>query len=101
MMADLLNNVAEILRTGLSGTEGLASVRQQLEEKDALLLATQKRLTRSEHVAEEFRHENLGLRKRLDDSEANQARQLQRASELTPNRYVALNQWTERSVPLS
>jgi len=82
-LADLLNNVAEILGTGLSGTEELASLRQQLEEKDALLLATQQRLTRSEHVAEEFRHENLGLRKRLDDSQANHAGQLQRASELT------------------
>jgi hypothetical protein len=82
-LADLLNSVAEILGTGLSGAEALASVRQQLEEKDALRLATQQRLTRSEQAAEEFRRENVSLRKRLDSSEANQAAQLQRVSELT------------------
>ncbi|MGA2589997.1 MAG: hypothetical protein ABSH32_08795 [Bryobacteraceae bacterium] len=81
-LADLLYSIAEILRTDLSGTEALARARQQLEEKDGLLLATQQRLTRSEHAAEEFRQENLDLRKRLDASEATQAAQFQRASDL-------------------
>jgi hypothetical protein len=82
-LADLLNSVAEILGTGLSGTDALANAKQQLEEKDVLLLATQQRLTRGEQLAEEFRNENLSLRKRLEASETNEASQMQRASELT------------------
>jgi hypothetical protein len=82
-LADLLNSVAEILGTGLSGKDALANAKQQLEEKDALLLATQQHLTRSEQLAEEFRNENLSLRKRLEASETNESSQIQRASELT------------------
>ena len=82
-LADLLNSVAEILGAGLSGTDALANVKRQLEEKDVLLLATQQRLTRGEQLAEELRNENLSLRKRLEASETNEASQMQRASELT------------------
>jgi hypothetical protein len=81
-LADLLNSVAETLGTGLSATEALANARQHLEEKDAVLLATQQRLTRSQQLAEEFRNENLNLRRRLESSEANEAAQMQRISEL-------------------
>jgi vacuolar-type H+-ATPase subunit I/STV1 len=82
-LADLLNSVAEAITGRVRDRDALLEAQRQLDDKHASLLETERRLTKSQELGGEFREENLGLRKRLEASECNEAAQAGRLSELT------------------